>query len=161
MKLKHRTSQRNRLVFALIVRQLWKRFRLLRHLLWYDSASRRWMISLPDMLWGYIESLGMPEWEEMKLPTSLQGVVLVSGLLDLSLSWGSLRRIYEEKWNAGWRNSIWHCDVVLVVHRDRLGNWSLALIWLQGPDYCPVIGHNPGLLLTCLLDITPWEDIYV
>jgi hypothetical protein len=33
--------------------------------------------------------------------------------------------------------------------------------WLQGPDYCPLIGHNPGFLLAFLLDITAWEDIYV
>jgi hypothetical protein len=26
---------------------------------------------------------------------------------------------------------------------------------ISGPDYCPSIGHNPGLLLACLLDITP------
>ena len=25
----------------------------------------------------------------------------------------------------------------------------LALTWLQGLDYCPLIGHNPGLLLAC------------
>jgi hypothetical protein len=48
-----------------------------------------------------------------------------------------------------------------VAHRDRLKNWSLALIWLQGPEYCPLTGHNPGLLLAYLLDITPWEDIYI
>jgi hypothetical protein len=57
--------------------------------------------------------------------------------------------------------NIWHCGVAPAVHRDRLGNWSLALIWLQGPDYSPLIGHNPGLLLASLLDITPWEDAYV
>ena len=51
------------------------------------------MIFLPDMLWGYIRSLGMPECEEMKWSTSSQGVVLFSSLLDLSLSWGSLDRI--------------------------------------------------------------------
>ena len=28
--------------------------------------------------------------------------------------------------------------VVLVVHRDRLENWFLALTWLQGPDYRPL-----------------------
>ena len=32
-----------------------------------------------------------------------------------------------------------------------------TLTWLQGPDYCPLIGNNPGLLLACLLDITPCE----
>jgi len=31
------------------------------HLLpWYDSARRRWTISLPDTLWGCIGSLDMP-----------------------------------------------------------------------------------------------------
>jgi len=30
-----------------------------------------------------------------------------------------------------------------------------GLTWLQGPDYCRLIGHNPELLLVCLLDITP------
>ena len=39
--------------------------------------------------------------------------------------------------------------------------WSLAQTWLQGPNYCPLIGHNPGLLLACLLDTTPWKDIYI
>ena len=40
-------------------------------------------------------------------------------------------------------------------------NQGLDIIWLQRPDYCPLIGHNPGLLLVFLLDITPWEDIYM
>jgi hypothetical protein len=31
----------------------------------------------------------------------------------------------------------------------------LVQTWLQGLDYCPLIGHNPGWLLACLLDITP------
>ena len=26
--------------------------------------------------------------------------------------------------------------------------------WLQGTDYCPLTGQNPGLLLASLLDIT-------
>jgi hypothetical protein len=30
-----------------------------------------------------------------------------------------------------------------------------ALTWLQGPDYCPLIRHNPGLFLVFLQDITP------
>jgi hypothetical protein len=50
--------------------------------------------------------------------------------------------------------------LVLVVHRDRLGNWSLAQTWLKGPDYSLLIRHNPGLL-ACLLDITSWENIYI
>jgi len=51
------------------------------------------MISLSDTMWGYIGSLGMSECEEMKSPTSSQGMVLFNGLLDLSLSWGSLGKI--------------------------------------------------------------------
>jgi hypothetical protein len=41
--------------------------------------------------------------------------------------------------------------MVLVVYRNRLENWFLALNWLQGPDYCPIIGHNPGLYIIGLL----------
>jgi hypothetical protein len=44
---------------------------------------------------------------------------------------------------------------------QRQAQELLALTWLQGPNYCPLIGHNPGLLLASLLDITPWEDIYI
>jgi hypothetical protein len=55
---------------------------------------------------------------------------------------------------AGWKNSMWYCGVVPVIHRERLENLSLSLTWLKGTDYCPLIGHNPGLLLACLLDIT-------
>jgi len=54
------------------------------------------------------------------------------------------RRRRMKRWME---KSIWYCGVVLVVHRDRLGNWSLAQTWLQGPDCCPLMGHSPGLLL--------------
>ena len=40
--------------------------------------------------------------------------------------------------------------------RIDLGPWS---DW--GLDYCPLTGHNPGLLLAFLLDVTPWGDIYI
>ena len=66
MKLKLRIGRRNLLAFALIVRQLWKHFRLPEHHLpWYDSARRSWTIFLPGTLWGCIQSLGMPDCEEM------------------------------------------------------------------------------------------------
>jgi hypothetical protein len=48
-------------------------------------------------LWGYIGSLDIPECEERKLLTSSQETVLFNGLLDLSLSWGSVGRIQEDK----------------------------------------------------------------
>ena len=51
--------------------------------------------------------------------------------------------------------------VAHAVHKDRLENWSRALIWLRGLDYCLLTGHKPGFLLACLLDITPWGDIYI
>jgi hypothetical protein len=38
---------------------------------------------------------------------------------------------------------------------QRLWVFSLALTWLQGPDYCPLTGHNPWSLLTYLPDTTP------
>jgi len=63
--------------------------------------------------------------------------------------------------NAGWINSIRKCLMVLAVHRDRLENWFWALFRLKRPNYCPLTGHNPGSLLAFLLDITPWEDIYM
>ena len=74
---------------------------------------------------------------------------------------GVCRQNIRRKMKRWMENSILYCGVVLVVHRGRLENWSVAQTWLQGPDYCPLIGHNPGLLLACSLDITPWEDIYV
>jgi len=47
--------------------------------------------------------------------------------------------------------------MVLVTLRDGLENWFQALVWLQRPDYCPLTGHNPRLLLPFLPDITSWE----
>jgi hypothetical protein len=75
-------------------------------------------------------------------------------------------RLWRRRWsghkiNIWGKTNSWYCGVVFVVHRDRPENWFLALTWLQVPDYCPLIRHNPGLLLACLLDITPWEDIYI
>ena len=43
-------------------------------------------------LWGCIGSLGVPGYEEMKSPTSSQGIVLFRISLDQSLSWGSRSR---------------------------------------------------------------------
>jgi len=48
------------------------------------------MISLPDMWWGFIGSLDMPEYEEMRSLMGWQGVALLWDFLDLSRSWGSL-----------------------------------------------------------------------
>jgi hypothetical protein len=33
---------------------------------------------------------------------------------------------------------------------DRLKNRSLVQTWLQEPDYCPLIGHNPGFVIGLL-----------
>jgi len=50
-------------------------------------------MSLPGTLWGCVGSLGMLGCEERKLPTGSQEMVLFKGLLDLSLSWGTLGTI--------------------------------------------------------------------
>jgi len=34
--------------------------------------------------------------------------------------------------------------------RDRPENWFLALTWLQGSNYCPLIGHDPGVVIGLL-----------
>jgi hypothetical protein len=47
----------------------------------------------PTHCGSILGSLGMPECEDMKSPTSSQGTVLFNGLLDPSFSWGSLGRI--------------------------------------------------------------------
>jgi hypothetical protein len=82
-----------------------KELQVAKSLLWCDSASRHWMISQSGMPWGYTGSLAVPDWEETKSLTS-QRAVLVSGLLGLSLFWGSLGRIKEERWIVGW---LWVC----------------------------------------------------
>ena len=97
----------------------------------------------------------------MESLTSLQRMVLFRNLSDLSRPWVSLRRTLRRRQNAGWLTSIWQCDMVLVVFGDMLENWFWAQIWLQRPDACALTGHNPGLLLAVLLDIIPWEDIFI
>ena len=39
----------------------------------------------------------------------------------------------------------------------REGSSSMFIVL----GYCPLSGHNPGLLPASLLDITPWEDISI
>jgi hypothetical protein len=53
---------------------------------------------------------------------------------------------------------------VLIFHSPSsyLGPYILLNIFLsKGLDYSLLTGHNPGLLLARLLDITPWGDIYI
>jgi hypothetical protein len=54
------------------------------------------MISLPDMWWGFIGSLDMPEYEAMRSPISSQGVALFWEFLDLSQPWESPDKIYRK-----------------------------------------------------------------
>ena len=55
------------------------------------------MIFLPGMLWGYIRSLDMLEYEVMRSPMSSQGAALFWGFLDLSRPWESLDELYIKK----------------------------------------------------------------
>jgi len=158
MKLKLRIGQRNTSVFAPIVRRLWKHFRLPKRLLWCDTASRRWMVSLPGMPWGYTGSLAMPECEEMKSLTSSQGAVLVSGLLGLSLFWGVSRQNIRRKmkrWMQRQHLALWH---------SPCGTQRQAGELISGPNLATgarLLSFNrthPGLLSFCSPEITPSED---
>ena len=165
-KLKLRTDQRNTSVFALIVRRLWRRFRLPKQRLrWYDSASRHWMTSLPGMLWGYIGSLGMPEWEGMKSPTNSQGVALLSGSLDLSLSWGVSRQNIRRKlnrWMGKQHLPLWHGPSntqrqawELISGPDLArGAWLLSFSRTQTKVYIGLLtGHNTLRRHLCIMGL--------
>jgi len=71
------------------------------------------MKSPPSILWGCVGSLDMLGYEETKLPTSSQEMVLFRSLLDLKHPWGSLGRIY---------GCIEQGGEFLAVLRDRLEN---------------------------------------
>jgi len=57
-----------------------------------------------------------------------------------------------KRWMENQHFILW-CDPcsTQIQARDCFRNLTL----LQGPDYCSLIRHNPGLLLVLLLDITP------
>ena len=44
---------------------------------------------------------------------------------------------------------------VLVIPKDRLENSFRDPVWVPRLCFCPLTGHNPGLLLAFLLDIIP------
>ena len=83
----------------------------------------------------------------METPTKSHKVVLFSALLDLSLFWGVSRQNITRKMKR-WTEKQYlplrsgPCKT----HRQTRELIS-GLIWLQGTDYYPLIGHNPGLLL--------------
>jgi hypothetical protein len=54
------------------------------------------MTSLLGIWWDFLGSPGMPEYEVMRLPMSLQGEALLWGFLDLSRPWESLDRKYRK-----------------------------------------------------------------
>jgi len=64
--------------------------------------------------------LDMLGYKEMKLPSSSQETAPFGNLLDLSRPWGSLGRIYEERYDAGWITSNGRGDELLVVLRDGI-----------------------------------------
>jgi hypothetical protein len=69
------------------------------------------------MQWDFIGSLGMLEYEEMRLPMSSQGVAPVG------LSWHleSLDETYNTSSIAGWSNSTGQDGEVLAIPRAGLG----------------------------------------
>ena len=155
-------GQRNKLVFAVIVIRPWKRFRLPKRHLPLVRQSQKALNDISTrhsvgLYWvpGHAGVQGKEIADKLARDGCVKRFVGPEPLLGVSRQ--NIRRKMkhwvEKQYLVLWRGP---CST----HRGRLENWSLALIWLQGPDYCPFLGHNPGLLLACLLDITPWEDIF-
>jgi hypothetical protein len=159
MKFVQMLDQRNTLVFALIVRQLWKPFRLLKQCPHsYNNAKRHWMTFPLVILWDCSGSPDTLGYVEMKLPSSFWEGEPFTSLLDLNWPWGSLSRIYNQSKRLD-GTSIWQCGGFLSAPTDRLTNWFWALVWLLWPGYRPLTRHNRRLLMASLLDILPCEDI--
>jgi len=74
------------------------------------------------MRWGYTESLGMLEYEEMRSPMNLQGVAPVWVSWDLSRPLGSLDETYKTRSIVGWLTSNGQDGQVLTIPKGRLGN---------------------------------------
>jgi len=91
----------------------------------------------------------------MRSPMSPQGTALFYTLSDLSRPWESLGRIYEEGLDVGWLTSIGYDGKVLVTPKDRLKNYFRDPVWVSSLGFCPLTGHNPGLLLAFSLEIIP------
>jgi len=80
------------------------------------------MTSLPVMQWGCIGSLGMLEYEVMRLPMSSQGATLFWGFLVLSQPWEPLDEIYKKGLVIGWSTTTGLDGEALVTQKDRLDN---------------------------------------
>jgi len=158
MKMKLRTAQRNVLVFVVIVSLLRKCFRLPKQRLsWHEDVRRRWTISPPAYCGAVLGRWASPcarKWNLQELAEAgiLQIVVAREPFLG-----GVLGRTQEEILRVGWEISIWFCCVFLVVDRDWLDKWFLALTGQQGSESCPPIRQNSGLLLASLLNTVTWE----
>jgi len=111
------------------------------------------MISVPGTLWGYTGSADMLGYEEIKSRQaardgSVQRFVGPEPFLGVSRQ--NIRRKIK-RWMENQHLVLWRG---LCSTQRQAWELFLALNWLQRPDYCPLIGHNPGLLLVSLLDIT-------
>ena len=144
-KFKWMTDQKNTLVFVLIVRWLWKLFRLPKQCLhWCNGAKKHWMTFPPTILW---DSSGSPRNETTDEITK-EGTVHQFAGPEPTL--GVSRQITTRRikcWIDDWHMAIW------------LENWFWGLVLLLGLGYCPLTECNPGLLLASLPDTTPREDI--
>ena len=80
------------------------------------------MISLPCMLWGYIRSLDMLEYEVMRSPMISQGASPFWSFLYLSGPWESLDELYKKGLVVGWSTIIGKDGEALVIPKDKLKN---------------------------------------
>jgi len=151
--------QRTASEFTLIVRRLWKLFRVLK--VPFSMAvpkGNEWHFH-PPLCGTLFESPNILDYVEMKMPMRSQESDLFTRLLEWNQPWGSPGRIWRKRLTAGLVTSKRQSRRVLPALRDQLENSSQALAQLQRPGFCSLIEFNPGLLLAFSMDITPWEDI--
>ena len=131
----------------------------------YKNPHLAHTASLPVILWGYIGFLDMLEWKGMKSPTNSQGAALLSGSLDLSLSWGSSRQNIRRKmnrWMGKQHQALWRgpCNKQrqareLISGPDLVtGAWLLSFNRNQSKDIIGLLtGHNTLRRHLCIMGL--------
>jgi hypothetical protein len=140
-------------VSALIFRWLWKLSRLSeKSLHWCQKAlndiSAQHAVGL---YWvpGHAGVRGNEIADELAGGSSLQGFLGTEPSLRVS------RRDIPKRISRWLANQQW-------VQWRGLGDTQRQTqepVWVPRPSFCPLTGHNPGLLLAFSMDIIPWGDI--
>jgi len=67
------------------------------------------------------------------------------GFLGPKPAMGISRQDIQKKLSRGWSTSTGQVGRALVTPKDMPKNQSPDPVWVPGPNFCPSIGHNPGL----------------